>query len=151
MMESSGGAAIAELRIADGKRQSVYQSYVAPLLSKRNLTIVTGALVSRLLFDGKRVSGVEVLLNGQRRQFKAVFETILSLGAINTPKVLMQSGIGPQDELSAHGIDVVQHLPGVGRNHQDHIAFGCTWAYRKPEVSAARFAKLLFTGRAIPV
>lgn len=133
MMESSGGAAIAELRIADGKRQSVYQSYVAPLATRRNLTIVTGALVSRLLFDGKRVTGVEVLLNGQRRQFKAVFETILSLGAINTPKVLMQSGIGPQDELSAHGIDVVQHLPGVGRNHQDHIAFGCTWAYRKPE------------------
>ncbi|QEE43154.1 GMC family oxidoreductase (plasmid) [Rhizobium sp. WL3] len=133
MMEGDGGAAIAELRIHNGKRQSVYQSYVAPLVTRRNLTVVTGALVSRLLLEGKRVVGVEVLLNGQRRQFKAQFETILSLGAINTPKVLMQSGIGPEDELAAHGIDVVQHLPGVGRNHQDHIAFGCTWAYRKPE------------------
>jgi choline dehydrogenase len=133
MMEAEGGAAIAELRILNGKRQSVYQSYVAPLATKRNLTIITGALVTRLLFDGKRVIGVEVLLDGQRQQFKAYHETILSLGAINTPKVLMQSGIGPQDELSAHGIPVVQHLPGVGQNHQDHIAFGCTWAYRKPQ------------------
>lgn len=133
MMEADGGAAIAELRILNGKRQSVYQSYVAPLATRRNLTIITGALVSRLLFDGKRVVGVEVLVDGQRRHFKAQFETILSLGAVNTPKVLMQSGIGPEDELSGHGIPVVQHLPGVGRNHQDHIAFGCTWAYRKPE------------------
>lgn len=133
MMEGDGGAAIAELRIRDGKRQSVYQSYVAPLVSRRNLTIITGAQVSRLLFDGKRVVGVEVLLNGERRRFRAQFETILSLGAINTPKVLMQSGIGPEDELSAHGIPVIEHLPGVGQNHQDHIAFGCTWAYRKPE------------------
>lgn len=133
MMEADGGAAIAELRILNGKRQSVYQSYVSPLATRRNLTVITGALVSRLLFDGNRVTGVEVLIDGQRRQFRAQFETILSLGAVNTPKVLMQSGIGPEDELSAFGIPVVQHLPGVGRNHQDHIAFGCTWAYRKPE------------------
>eukprot|EP01036_Dinobryon_divergens_P019858 gene19858-27160_t len=81
MMEADGGAAIADLRILNGKRQSVYQSYVAPLAARRNLTILTGALVSRLLFDGKRVSGVEVLVDGQRRQFKAHYETILSLGA----------------------------------------------------------------------
>jgi choline dehydrogenase len=79
------------------------------------------------------VIGVEVLLEGRRRQFMARCETVLSLGAINTPKVLMQSGVGPEEELRSHGIAVVQHLPGVGRNHQDHLAFGCTWAYRKPE------------------
>lgn len=133
MMESDGGAAIAELRIRDGKRESVFQSYVAPISSYRNLTILTGALVSRLLFDGSRVIGVEVVIEGQRRQFKAQYETVLSLGAVNTPKVLMQSGIGPEDELVRHGIPVIQHLPGVGQNHQDHLAFGCTWAYRKPE------------------
>ena len=99
----------------------------------QTLTVVTDALVTRLIFDGKRVTGVEALVDGQRRQFTARCETVLSLGAINTPKVLMQSGIGPEDELQAHGIPVVQHLPGVGRNHQDHLAFGCTWAYRKPE------------------
>lgn len=133
MMEGPGGASIAELRIRDGKRESVFGSYVRPLMSRPNLTVLTDALVTRLIFDGKRVTGVEVLVDDQRRQFTARCETVLSLGAINTPKVLMQSGIGPEDELQAHGIPVVQHLPGVGRNHQDHLAFGCTWAYRKPE------------------
>lgn len=130
MMEGAGGASIAELRIKDNKRQSVFDSFVRPLLSRPNLTVITDALVMRLIFDGKRVTGVDTLINGQRRQFMARCETVLSLGAINTPKVLMQSGIGPKDELQSHGISVVQALPGVGRNHQDHLAFGCTWAYR---------------------
>jgi choline dehydrogenase len=133
MMESSGGASITELRIRDGKRESVFGSYVRPLLARPYLTVITDALVTRLILDGKRVRGVEAVIDGQRRQFMAYCETVLSLGAINTPKILMQSGIGPEDELRSHGIPVVQHLPGVGRNHQDHIAFGCTWAYRKPE------------------
>nr|WP_210270938.1 GMC family oxidoreductase [Rhizobium rhizolycopersici] len=133
MMEAPGGASIAELRIRDGKRESVFDSYVRPLLPRPNLTVMTDALVTRLILDGTRVRGVEAVIDGQRRRFMAHCETVLSLGAINTPKVLMQSGIGPEDELQPHGIPVVQHLPGVGRNHQDHIAFGCTWAYRKPE------------------
>lgn len=133
MMESAGGASIAELRIRDGKRETVFGSYVRPLMSQPNLTVLTGALVTRLVFEGQRVIGVEVLLEGKRRQFTARYETVLSLGAINTPRVLMQSGIGPEEDLRSHGIAVVQHLPGVGRNHQDHLAFGCTWAYRKPE------------------
>ncbi|XRS45404.1 GMC family oxidoreductase (plasmid) [Ensifer sp. R-19] len=133
MMEAPGGASIAELRIRDGKRETVFESYVRPLLSRPNLTVITEALVTRLVFDGQRVRGVEALVDGRPRKFMAHCETVLSLGAINTPKVLMQSGIGPEDELQSHGIPVVQHLPGVGRNHQDHLAFGCTWAYRKPE------------------
>ncbi|MDQ0133948.1 choline dehydrogenase [Neorhizobium galegae] len=133
MMESAGGASIAELRINGGKRESVFRSYVTQVMSHPNLTVLTGALVTRLLFDGRTVIGVEALVGGKRRQFRARHETILSLGAVHTPKVLMQSGIGPEDELRAHGISVVQHLPGVGRNHQDHLAFGCTWAYREPQ------------------
>ncbi|WP_075289339.1 GMC family oxidoreductase [Pararhizobium arenae] len=133
MMEVSGGASIAELRIRDGKRETVFDSYVRPMLSRPNLTVMTGALVTRVIFDGKRVTGVEALVDGRHCQFMAHCETVLSLGAINTPKILMQSGIGPEEELQSHGIPVVQDLPGVGRNHQDHLAFGCTWAYRKPE------------------
>lgn len=151
MMEGPGGASIAELRIRDGKRESVFGSYVRPLMSRPNLTVLTYALVTRLIFDGKRVTGVEVLVDDQRRQFTARCETVLSLGAINTPKVLMQSGIGPEDELQAHGIPVVQHLPGVGRNHQDHLAFGCTWAYRKSEAVGGRAAKQNSTGKATRV
>jgi choline dehydrogenase len=133
MMESAGGASIAELRIRGGKRESVFRSYTRPAMAKSNLSVMTDALVTRLLFAGKTVIGVEAIVNGARRRFRARCETVLSLGAVHTPKVLMQSGIGPRDELKIHGIPVVQHLPGVGRNHQDHLAFGCTWAYRKPE------------------
>ncbi|MBX5048815.1 GMC family oxidoreductase [Rhizobium lentis] len=133
MMESAGGAAIAELRIKGGKRETVFRSYIGPVITQPNLTILTDALVTRLLFEGRKVVGVEALVGGRRRQFRARHETILSLGAIHTPKVLMQSGIGHEDELRPHGIAVVQHLPGVGRNHQDHLAFGCTWAYREPQ------------------
>lgn len=133
MMEGAGGAAIAELRIKGGKRESVYRSYVSPMRTHANLTVLTDALVTRLVFVGKKVVGVDALVCGEPRRFLARYETILSLGAVHTPKVLMQSGIGPWDELRAHGISVVQELPGVGRNHQDHIAFGCTWAYHEPQ------------------
>jgi choline dehydrogenase len=68
-----------------------------------------------------------------RRRYFAAHEVVLSLGAINTPKILMQSGIGPEEELRRYGIQVVQHLPGVGRNHQDHVAFGCMFEYREPQ------------------
>ncbi|WP_422025976.1 GMC family oxidoreductase [Roseovarius sp.] len=133
MMEGPGGAAIADLRIRDGRRQSVFRSYTHRVMHQPNLTVLTGALVTRILLDGTSATGVELLLDGKPRQIRARCETILSLGAIQTPKVLMQSGIGPREELAAHGIPIVRDLPGVGRNHQDHLAFGCTWAYHKPE------------------
>jgi choline dehydrogenase len=133
MMEGMGGVAITDLRIRDGKRESVYRSYVYPHLHRPNLTVLTHALVTRLLFDGNTVTGVEVCIGGTAHTVRARCETVLSLGAIQTPKVLMQSGIGPQDALRSHGIAVVQHLPGVGQNHQDHIAFGCTWEYSRPQ------------------
>ncbi len=133
MMERPGGAAIADLRIRNGKRESVFRSYTYRVMHQPNLTVVTGALVSRILLLGKKAIGVEAVLEGKTCEFRARCETILSLGAVQTPKVLMQSGIGPESELQPHGIKIVEHLEGVGRNHQDHLAFGCTWAYRKPE------------------
>jgi choline dehydrogenase len=133
MMESQGGVAVADLRIRHGKRESVHQSYTYPRMHQPNLTVLTDATVSRLLMNGTKVTGVEALVGGTLRRFDARCEVVLSLGAVNTPKVLMQSGIGPQDELRAHGIPVVQHLPGVGQNHQDHVAFGCTWQFTQPQ------------------
>jgi choline dehydrogenase len=94
---------------------------------------LTQAVVSKLLFEGSSVIGVEVIEGAERRRYFAEHEVILSLGTINTPKVLMQSGIGPEDDLRRHGIPVVQHLPGVGRNHQDHVSFGCIFEYREPQ------------------
>jgi choline dehydrogenase len=133
MMEGPGGAAIAELRIRDGKRQSIFRSYTYPRMHQPNLTVLTNALVTRMVFAGRKAIGVEAIVDGKPLRFGAAREVILSLGAVHTPKVLMQSGIGPESELSQHGIAVVQRLPGVGQNHQDHIAFGCTWEYLRPQ------------------
>lgn len=133
MMEADGGAAINDLRIRDGKRLSVFRSYTYPRMAQPNLTVLTNALVSKLTFDNNQVSGVEVIIAGQKHLFGASREVVLSLGAVNTPKVLMQSGIGPERELQRHGIPVRQHLAGVGQNHQDHVSFGCIWEYQQPQ------------------
>ncbi|MGV1754960.1 GMC family oxidoreductase [Agrobacterium sp. CG674] len=128
MMEGPGGAALANVRIRDGKRLSVFRSYVYPAMARPNLTVLCHALVNRILFEGNRATGVEVDFEGQVVRISARKETILSLGAINTPKVLMQSGIGPEEHLAEHGIPVVQNLPGVGQNFQDHIMVaGLVW------------------------
>ena len=119
LMESAGGASIIDLRVRDGKRQSIFRSYVFPIMDKPNLTVLTGALVTRLTFEGKRATGVEIEHQGVIRRIDARSEVILSLGAIHTPKVLMQSGIGDERELHDVGIPVKQHLPGVGQNFQD--------------------------------
>lgn len=133
MMEGRGGAAINDLIVKNGRRNSMYRAYVHPMRGQSNLTVLTHAHVSRLAFEGRRVIGVEVIRNGRIELFTADREVILSLGAINTPKVLMQSGIGPEDELQRHGIPVVQHLPGVGENHQDHVSFAVIFEYESPQ------------------
>jgi choline dehydrogenase len=132
MMESAGGCSFLDVRLRDGKRQSVFRSYTFPYMDRPNLTVLTHALVTRITFEGKRATGVECIYNGKTDRISAELEVVLSLGAIHTPKVLMQSGIGDQAELQRHGIPLVQHLPGVGQNFQDHPAIGCVWEYQKP-------------------
>jgi choline dehydrogenase len=88
-----------------------------------------------MTFDGKRATGVEFSYDGKIHRIGAGREVVLSLGAIHTPKVLMQSGIGDEVELQRLGIPVVQHLPGVGQNFQDHPLFGCVWEYQEPLAS----------------
>ena len=132
MMEGDGGAAILELRVRDGQRLSAFRSYTFPWMDQANLTVLTHALVTRVTFDGKRATGVEVAYEGKIHRIGAQFEVVLSLGAMHTPKVLMLSGIGDQAELRRLGIPLVQHLPGVGQNFQDHFAIVCVWEYRRP-------------------
>jgi choline dehydrogenase len=132
MMEADGGASILDLRVRDGKRQSVFRSYSFPYMDRSNLTVLTHALVTRIMFEGKRATGVEYLYNGKIYRINAGHEVVLSLGAIHTPKVLLQSGIGDQAELQRLGISVVQHLPGVGQNFQDHFGISCIWEYQQP-------------------
>lgn len=130
MMEGAGGAAFSNIRVRDGKRQSVYRSYVHPVMAQSNLTVLAHAVVTRLLFAGTRVRGIELHHGDRILKIDAGRETIVSLGAINTPKLLMQSGIGDPAHLRANGIPVVAALPGVGRNFQDHVLVaGCVWEY----------------------
>jgi choline dehydrogenase len=129
MMEGDGGAAIMDLRVRDGMRQSVFRSYALPYMDRPNLTVLCHALVTRLVMSGKRASGVEIVHDGKVQRIAAGVEVVLSLGAIHTPKVLMLSGIGDQTELRRLGIPRVQHLPGVGENFQDHVGLGCIWEY----------------------
>jgi choline dehydrogenase len=132
MMEGSKGGALFNLRIRNGRRLSVFRTYAYPLMDQPNLTVLTGALVTRVVLEDKRAVGVEFRHDGALRRVAARSETVLSLGAISTPKLLMQSGIGDARELAAAGIEVVQHLPGVGRNFQDHVLVPCVWEYRTP-------------------
>ena len=132
MMESGGGASILDVRIHNGKRLSAFRSYTFPYMDRPNLTVLTAALVTRVTLEGKRATGVEIAYDGKSVRIGAGSEVVLSLGAIHTPKVLMQSGIGDGSELQRLGIHAVQHLPGVGQNFQDHFGIGCIWEYQQP-------------------
>jgi choline dehydrogenase len=150
MMEGEGGASIFDVRVRDGYRQSVFRSYVFPYMNRPNLTVLTGALVTRVTFDHTRATGVEFSHDGQIHRVGAGSEVVLSLGAIHTPKVLMQSGIGDQTELQRHGIPVVQHLPGVGQNLQDHPLFACVWQYQQPLAPRNNGAEATFFWKSDP-
>jgi choline dehydrogenase len=132
MMEGPGGASIIDLRSRNGKRETIFRSYTYPYMDRPNLTVLTHAYVNRVTFEGNRATGVEILYRGMTHVIRATSEVVLSLGAIHTPKVLMYSGIGDSAELRKFGIPVRQHLPGVGRNFQDHVAIYCGWEYREP-------------------
>ena len=136
LMEADGGAAVTDVLIRAGRRQSVYQSYVHPHLHRTNLTVLTHAVVRRITFQGARATGVEIDHRGSISRIEAGVEVVLSLGAINTPKVLLHSGIGNADELRPLGIPIVAHLPGVGQNLQDHLGIDCVFA--SPETVAPR-------------
>ncbi|UYY58418.1 GMC family oxidoreductase [Sphingomonas sp. S2-65] len=132
MMEGLGGAAISDMIVRDSRRHSLFRAYVQPLLDRPNLTVLTGTTVLRVTLEGNRATGVEILRGNDVRTIGARMEVILSLGAMQTPKVLMHSGIGHEGELNRVGIPVIQHLPGVGQNLQDHVSFGCIWEYQEP-------------------
>ena len=105
----------------DGERFSAAKAYLTPNLSRPNLQVLTGAQVLRVRFEGRRAVGVEVRLGGVERSLTARREVILSAGALQSPQLLMLSGVGPGTRLQALGLPVVHHLPGVGQHLHDHI------------------------------
>lgn len=132
MMEGEGGCALPNVIIKDGRRHNMVSAYLRPVLSQSNITVLTGAFVNRLTMRGDRADGVEFRWQGKVQHVKAT-KVVLSLGAINTPKLLMLSGIGDESALKKVGISAEHHLPGVGQNYQDHpIVEGCLWEYKAP-------------------
>jgi choline dehydrogenase len=118
--------------ISRARRFSAATAYLKPALSRPNLTVVTKAQAARILFDGTRATGVEYLQDKQVKQARAEREIIVSGGAINSPQLLLLSGIGDGAALSRHGIRSVVELKGVGQNLQDHLHSSVKWDCLQP-------------------
>lgn len=145
MMEGAGGCAIANTVIKDGQRHSVAAAYLHPVMDRPNLTVLTGSTVTNLTLKRTRATGVQFVRNGEMKSVTANKEIILATGALNTPKILMLSGIGDEKELKRVGIPVAHHLPGVGANFQDHILVGgCIWEYQTPQAPRNNAAECTF-------
>jgi choline dehydrogenase len=117
---SQEGAGYFQLTTRKGRRWSTARGYLAPARKRHNLAVVSNALTSRILFDGRRASGVEYIKDGARHVARANAEVIVAGGAFNSPQLLQLSGVGPGELLRAHGIDVVADMKGVGADLQDH-------------------------------
>ncbi|MBH0236212.1 choline dehydrogenase [Methylobrevis albus] len=112
-----------DMTVKDGVRWSAANAYLKPAMSRSNLSVVTHARATGIVFEGRRAVGVRYLRGGTEHIARANAEVILSGGPINSPQLLKLSGIGPAAELKAHGLPVVHDLPGVGENLQDHLEF----------------------------
>lgn len=128
--ENQEGVSHFQLSIRNGQRCSSAKAYLKPAKSRANLEIRTSALCENIGLDGKRVVSVTYRQNGQSHSVLVNGEVIVSAGAIQSPQILMLSGIGPGDHLSEHGIEVKHDLQGVGKNLQDH--FQARAVYRSP-------------------
>ncbi|MFZ7090875.1 GMC family oxidoreductase [Primorskyibacter sp. 2E233] len=145
MMEKEGGAALANVRIKNGRRVNIPQSYLYPVLKQGNVTLLTGAETTSLIMDGTKVTGVNFVKDGQMKSVAASSRVVLSAGAINTPKILMLSGIGPKAELDRIDVPTIVDLPGVGQNFQDHVLVaGCIWEYNEPQAPKNSLAEATF-------
>ncbi|MGF7162045.1 choline dehydrogenase [Rhodoligotrophos appendicifer] len=119
--EKQEGFGPMEMTVWKGRRWSAANAYLRPALKRSNLKLTSRALARRILFQGKRATGVEFSQGGHVPTAKARREVILSASAIMSPKLLLQSGIGNGEHLRAVGVDTVHHLPGVGENLHDHL------------------------------
>jgi choline dehydrogenase len=121
-----------DMNVDNGRRANTSLAYLRPARRRPNLSIVTSALAEKLVLDGTKVTGVSYIRSGKRQVAYADQQVIVSAGAINTPKLLLLSGIGPAAELAKLGIEVVQNVPEVGRNLQDHLEFNLEYLCKKP-------------------
>ncbi|MDP9077725.1 MAG: GMC family oxidoreductase N-terminal domain-containing protein [Bacteroidota bacterium] len=117
---SPGSVSPTSMTIKNGRRCSAFNGYLQPVLHHENLTLITGAAVTKLILAGDKCTGLTYIKNGRTYEVSAKTEVVLSAGTFESPRILMLSGIGPKEELKALGIESTVDLPGVGRNLQDH-------------------------------
>nr|WP_298795256.1 GMC family oxidoreductase N-terminal domain-containing protein [uncultured Acetobacter sp.] len=139
--EKQEGVGLYQLTVLNQKRCSTAVGYLRPVLGRKNLTIVTNALVLRVTFQGRRAAGVQYLLHGRVITAIAEREVVVTSGAIGTPRLMLLSGIGPAEHLRQHNIPVVQDLPGVGENLQDHYGVDIVAEIRE-NISLDRYNRL---------
>ena len=139
--ESQEGVSYYQLTVKNGQRCSAAVAYLHPAMGRKNLTVETRALTTKVIFEGKRAVGVEYIQNGVRKIARATREVILAGGAINSPQLLQLSGVGPGALLAEHGIEVVVDLPGVGENLQDHYVMAVTYRLKAGTVSVNELTK----------
>lgn len=118
---SQEGMGLYQVTHKNGERFSAAKAYLTPNLERPNLRVFTGAHTTRILLDKKRAVGVEFVHEGHLKQLRCAREVLLSAGALQSPQILMLSGIGPKQHLLSHGIATLHDLPGVGQNLHDHI------------------------------
>jgi choline dehydrogenase len=126
------GCGFYQLTQKEGTRWSTASAYLRPAMDRPNLTVITNATACGIRFSGHRAVGVDYVRRGRSDTAQASREVILSGGAINSPHLLLLSGIGPADEFRQHGIDVVHDLPGAGRNLQDHLGTFVRYEINEP-------------------
>ena len=112
-----------DMTVGGGRRASASNAYLRPAMRRPNVTVRTQCLATRILFEGRRATGLQYRRGGEEKTVRAGREVLICGGSINSPQLLKLSGLGPETELRAHGIRVFQHLPGVGENLQDHLEF----------------------------
>ncbi len=139
------GFGVWQMTVKNGRRCSAADSYLRPALERKNLTVETNALATRIVFDGRRAAGVAYERHGATVAAHAAREVILCGGVINSPQLLMLSGIGDPAELGAHGIAVKVALQGVGKNLQDHISASVAYQRKEPGAfhRAMRFDRIV--------
>jgi 4-pyridoxate dehydrogenase len=140
------GFGVWQMTVRDGRRCSAADAYLRPALQRENLTVETEALATKIIFNGRRAAGVDYVRRGETVTAHAEREVILCGGVINSPQLLMLSGIGDADELRAQGIAVRVALPGVGKNLQDHISAAIAYQRKKP----GPFHKAMRLDRIVP-
>ena len=129
------GVSVYQTTIANGLRVSSASAYISKRNSGRNLKVITNAHVTKLIFDGRRATGVCFSQGNRETTVLTDGEVILSAGALNSPHLLYLSGLGPANELQPHGISVLQDMPHVGRHLQDHIGVDFTLAVNRPSLN----------------